>query len=85
MANYSESDIAKIINDCEILILPDDSTIEDVLVDENREIVIAGYSGGIQYEKPKPSSSDIQIEQTDEEFEQIFQQSKLNNHRHPVS
>lgn len=69
---FSQSEIAKIINDCEILILPDDSTIEDAITSENSNSLLS-------------KSLTSELEKTEEDFEQIFQRSKLNKHRLPVS
>ena len=35
MEKFSETDFAKIIDDCEIIILPDNASIEDALSSEN--------------------------------------------------
>jgi hypothetical protein len=80
MSKYSEADIAKIINDCEILILPDNSSIEEVLANENQHL--------LQNSKPKEKEIEnheiLEDEETEEDFERIFQKSKLNKHRAPV-
>lgn len=84
MANYSDADIAKIINECEILILPDDTTIEEVLASNDQTFSIKQNSAEA-FNSRDADGSDCQLEQTEEEFEQIFQHSKVNKFRLPVS
>ena len=84
MANYSDADIAKIINECEILILPDDTTIEEVLESNDQTFSIKQNSSETLGSE-LADGSDCQLEQTEEEFEQIFEHSKANKFRLPVS
>jgi hypothetical protein len=77
MASYSEADIAKLINDCEILILPEDCTIENAIGDENQQLLPVAQIQGC--------SDDRFGETEEEEFERIFQQSKQNINHHLVS
>lgn len=83
MAQYNEADIVKLINDCDILILPDNSSIEEALASENRQLLSA--------QKPQETSQEIHEipddppeEQSEADFERIFQQSKLNKNKVPV-
>lgn len=70
MSQYTEADIARIINDCEILILPDGTSIDE-----------AGYSSEASNSVIQASSQKLSIvvekTQEEEDFEQIYQASKL--------
>lgn len=75
MAALSEAEYAKLINDCEIVIVPEESTIEEVLSRENQEITINNVrseeSGLTQF-----ITSDHQ--DYEENFEAIYEFSKAN-------
>lgn len=80
MDKFSEADIAKIINDCEILILPDEASIEDFQIDNSQlppkqNLKIEG----------EQTIAEKQPEETEEDFEAIFQASKANKQNIPVS
>jgi hypothetical protein len=72
MENYSEVDIARIINDCEILLLPDNSSIEEVLINESKHLLTSFGNAG--QNQPSLVVTE-QEEETEEEFERIYQQS----------
>lgn len=73
MENYSEVDIARIINDCEILILPDNSSIEEVLTNENQHLLSSFNPAGEDQFAMIPEA-----EETEEDFERIYQQTRAN-------
>lgn len=83
MEKYSDENFAKLINDCEILILPDNSSIEDVLSHGDQSNYLSNYSVNHN------SISDVVIqaksEETDDDFEQLYQNSKLKRHNVIVS
>lgn len=62
MDKYSEAEIAKIINDCEILILP-----ENIPIEEGLKI------GNLLSEKPPDEES---REETEDDFERFYLNSK---------
>lgn len=84
MSRYTDAEIAKIINDCEILILPDDVSIEDVGTDSKsleikekiqkhnpKSLILNRY---LNEQNLEQSSSRLPVE---ENFEEIFYQTKL--------
>lgn len=77
MEKYSEEDIAKIINDCEILILPENSSFEDVLTSEIENLFVESQQLSSKViktdEKLEPT---LEPEESDEYFEEIYQNYK---------
>lgn len=76
MQEYSEADIEKIINACEILILPDNTTIEEVLSSENQALSVVKNRNENLSESQK-SVEPSQPALTDKDFESIYQRSKI--------
>lgn len=80
MDKYSEADIAKIINECEILILPEEASIEDFQIDNSQL-----QSKPILKVEGEQKIDETQPEETEDDFEAIFQASKANKQIIPVS
>lgn len=71
MDKYSKADIAKIINDCEILILPENATLEDALSSRTLlESEIPRVQADQEVVQPK-------LEEETEDFERIFWNTKV--------
>lgn len=88
MEKYTEADIAKIISDCEILILPENTSFEDVVTSEINDLFIE--SQVVTKVESQQGVYEVinqtEIEETEEEFERIYQNSKTNlNHEVAVS
>lgn len=82
MSQFSEADIAKIINDCEILILPDNSSIEEVLANENQLLL---NDSKTNQEKAKVKEvheipDESLLDETEDDFERMFQSSMFNKY-----
>lgn len=75
MEKYSEADIAKIINDCEILILPENTSLEDVRASEIDGFHLAKQNSQEVVNKVEEES---EVQETDEDFEEMYQNSKTN-------
>lgn len=84
MENYSEIDIARIINDCEILILPENSSIEEILTDESSHLLGNICAAG-KSESVKLSMIEEQSDATEEDFEKIYQQTCMKRRSKEVS
>lgn len=83
MEKYSDAEIAKIIDKCEILILPENSSIEEVLGSENQlesNLNEKNLFSSIDVDAPEAKAED-----TEEDFERIFQASKANKQQVSVS
>lgn len=83
MEKYSEEDITKLISDCEILILPDNMTLEDAREDlanievENRDIKA-------ETKTAQEAIDEFDLE-TEEDFERIYDNSVATRHSVTVS
>lgn len=81
MEKYSEADIAKIINDCEILILPENTSFDDVITNEIEDLFECNQNSN---ENVRQSVKEPEIEETEEVFEQIYQNSKENQNNEVI-
>lgn len=70
MEIYNEADIHKLINDCEILFLPENASLEDVLT---AGCLTEGQKQESQHESGQSSSS---IEETEVDFKRFYTNSK---------
>lgn len=73
MEEFSEVDFNKLINDCEILILPEDSTVEEVLSNERN---IANSKVNIEVKKEVINIDDEDHKETEEDFKRSYEFSK---------
>lgn len=89
MEKYSEENFAKLIDDCEILILPDNSSIDDVLSHEDQSNYLSNLSVNHNSKSEDQQAAAVVIEarseETDDDFEQLYQRSKLKRHNVIVS
>lgn len=69
MEKYSKLEIENIINNCEILFLPENSSIEDAL---EQELVVSSNTESVR----DFVTVETLAEETDEDFENIYQKSK---------
>lgn len=74
MEQYSEADIAKIINNCEILILPENTELENVFSSEDQ------HEGENSRAKTTKHDNQSLTEETEEDFEQIYRKTKENKY-----
>lgn len=74
MATYTEEDVRKMIDECEILILPDNTSMDDLIAYEHNSIKIQNEETQVREQK--------QIsEEEEEDFEALFQATKAKSAR----
>lgn len=79
MEKRSEEDFAKLISDCDILFLPDNSTIEEALSAESSNLLLSKTNESKKHERRDQTPAVVITTNDEDEFEAFFQKSKLKN------